>query len=161
MSIVDDFKSPIIKGNRGTLLCKSTSRHEACLDSRYMEHIAQGDLVALRAFEDDSVNTNLIDCGLISKAYSAINKGVVLEVRSAGCNVMCSTTVHHPVGFHFGSIQGSSKVIINLLNGGRRRYKYVCISCLAARIPLLLLFVCGLIPLLFWQSGFIWPFRLQ
>ena len=37
-----------------------------------MEHIAQGDLVSLRAFEDDSADTNLTDCGLISKAYSAV-----------------------------------------------------------------------------------------
>src|SRR5258708_30901535 len=103
-----------------------------------MEHIAQGDLVALRAFKDDSTNTNLVDCGLISKAYSAFDKRVVLEVRSAGGNVVCSTTIHHPTGLCIGSIQGSSKIIIDLLSGGSGWYKYVGISCLAARTPLLL-----------------------
>src|SRR5258707_8406650 len=112
-----------------------------------MEHIAQGDLVALRAFKDDGINTNLVDCGLISKVYSAFDKGVVLEVRSAGGNVVSSTTIHHPTGLCIGSIQGSSKVIIDLLNGGSGWYKYVSISCLAAGTPLLL-FVGRIIPLL-------------
>jgi len=112
-----------------------------------MEHVAQGDLVSLRAFEDNSADTNSIDCGLISKAYSAINEGVVLEVISAGCNVVCRIAIHHPTGSGIGSVQGSSKVIIDLLNGGSR-YKYMRISCLAAGTPLLLLFVAGIILLL-------------
>src|SRR5260370_19476755 len=103
-----------------------------------MEHIAQGDLVGLRAFKDDGSNTNLVNCGLISKAYSAFDKGVVLEVRLAGGNVVSSTTIRHPTGLCIGSIQGSSKIIIVLLNGGSGWYKYVSISCLAARTPLLL-----------------------
>src|SRR5258707_12571644 len=103
-----------------------------------MEHFAQGDLVALRAFKDDSSNTNLVDYGLISKAYSAFDEGVVLEVRSAGGNVVCSTTIHHPTGLCIGSIQGSSKIIIDLLNEGSGWYKYMSITCLAARTPLLL-----------------------
>src|SRR5258708_21786830 len=112
-----------------------------------MEHIAQGDLVVLRAFNDDSTDRNLVDCGLISKAYSAFDKGVVLEVGLAGGNVVCSTTIHHPTGLCIGSIQGSSKTIIDLLNGGSGWYKYVSISCLAAGTPLLL-FVGRIIPLL-------------
>src|SRR5260370_26300645 len=114
------------------------SRHEAHFDSRYMEHIAQGDLIALRAFKDDSTNTNLVDCGLISKAYSAFDKGVVLEVGSAGVNVVCSTTIHHPTGLCISHIQVSSKIIIDLLNGGSGWYKYVTLSCLAVGAPLLL-----------------------
>jgi len=101
----------------------------------------------LRAFEDDSADTNLIDCGFISKAYSAVNKGVVLEVILAGCNVVCRTAIHHPTGSGIGSVQGSSKIIIDLLNGGSG-YKYICISCLAAGTPLLLLFVARIILLL-------------
>src|SRR5258707_7409006 len=112
-----------------------------------MEHIAQGDLIALRAFKDDGTDTNLVDCGLISKAYSAFDKGVVLEVGSAGGNVVCSTTIHHPTGLCISSIQGSSKIIIDLLSGGSGWYKYVSISCLAARTPLLL-FVGRIIPFL-------------
>src|SRR5258707_1672389 len=113
-----------------------------------MEHIAQGDLIALRVFKDDGTDTNLVDCGLISKVYSAFDKGVVVEVRLAGGNVVCSTTIHHPTGLWIGSIEGSSKIIIDLLNGGSGWYKYVSISCLAARTPLLL-FVGRIIPLLF------------
>jgi len=113
-----------------------------------MEHIAQGDLIALRAFKDNSTNTNLVDCGLISKAYSAFDKGVVLEVRLAGGNVVCSATIHHPTGLCIGSIQGSSKIIIGLLNRGSGWYKYVGISCLAAGTPFLL-FVGRIILLLF------------
>src|SRR5713226_151107 len=112
-----------------------------------MEQIDQGDLVALRAFKDDSTDTSLVDCGLISKVYSAFDKGVVLEVRSAGGNVVCSATIHHPTGLCIGSIQGSSKIIIDLLNGGSSWYKYVSIGCLAARTSLLL-FVGRIIPLL-------------
>src|SRR5260370_19343932 len=112
-----------------------------------MEHIAQGDLVALRAFKDKSTDTSLVDCGLISKGYSAFDEGVVLEVRSAGGNMVSSATIHHPTGLCIGSIQGSSKVIIDLLNGGSGWYKYVSISCLAAGTPLLL-FVGRIIPLL-------------
>src|SRR5216684_1363367 len=103
-----------------------------------MEHIAQSDLVALRAFKDNGTDTNLVDCGLISKAYSAFDEGVVLEVRLAGDNVVSSTTIHHPTGLCISSILGSSKVIIDLLNGGSSWYKYVSISCLAARTSLLL-----------------------
>src|SRR5258708_37488175 len=103
-----------------------------------MEHIAQGDLIALRAFKDDGTDTNLVDCGLISKAYSAFDKGVVLEVRAAGRNVVCSAIIHHPTELCIGSIQGSSKIIIDLLNGGSGWYKYVTIHCLAAGTPLLL-----------------------
>jgi hypothetical protein len=114
-----------------------------------MEHIAQGNLIALRAFKDNRANTNLVDCGLISKVYSAFDKGVVLEVRSARGNVVYGTTIHHLTGLCIGSIQGSSKIIINLLNGGSGWYKNVDISCLAARTPLLLLFVGRIIPLLF------------
>src|SRR5260370_14527675 len=102
-----------------------------------MEHIAQGDLVVLRAFKDDSTDTNLVDCGLISKAYSAFDKGVVLEVRLVGGNMVCSATIHYPTGLCISSIQGSSKIIIDLLNGGSGWYKYVSISCLAALTPLL------------------------
>src|SRR5258708_24106453 len=112
-----------------------------------MEHIAQGDLVALRAFKDDGSDTNLVDCGLISKAYSAFDEGVVLEVGSAGGNVVSSATIHHPTGPCIGSIQGSSKIIIDLLSGGSGWYKYVSISCLTARTPLLL-FVGRIIPFL-------------
>src|SRR5260370_1432524 len=112
-----------------------------------MEHIAQGDLVALRAFKDNGTDTNLVDCGLISKVYSAFDEGVVLEVRSAGDNVVSSATIYHPTGLCIGSIQGSSKIIIDLLNGGSGWYKYVSISCLADRTPLLL-FVGRIIPLL-------------
>src|SRR5260370_3347945 len=112
-----------------------------------MEHIAQGDIVALRAFKDDGTDTNLVDCGLISKAYSAFDEGVVLEVGLAGGNMVCSATIHHPTGLCIGSIQGSSKIIIDLLNGGSGWYKYVSISCLAAGTPLLL-FVGRIIPLL-------------
>src|SRR6266705_6081320 len=104
-----------------------------CLYGRYMKHIAQGDLISLRAFEDDSASTNLVDCGLISKAYSASYRGVVLKVRSARGDIVSCTAIHHPTGLHIGSIQGSSKIIIDLLNGGSDRYKYVCISCLAAK----------------------------
>ena len=129
-------------------------------NGRYMEHIAQGDLVALRAFKDNSTDTNLVDCGLISKVYSAFDEGVVLEVRSAGGNVVCSTTIHHPTGLCIGSIQGSSKIIIDLLNGGSGWYKYVGISCLAARTPLLL-FVRRIILLLLLAAGCMWPFLLQ
>src|SRR6267154_6657576 len=109
-----------------------------CLNGRYMEHIAQGDRISLGAFKDNCANSNLVDCGLISKVYSAISEGVVLEVRSAGGNVVCSTTIHHPTGLCIGSIQGSSKIIIDLLNGGCGWYKYVGISCLAAGTPVLL-----------------------
>jgi len=119
-----------------------------CLYGRYMKHIAQGDLISLRAFEDDSASTNLVDCGLISKAYSASYRGVVLEVRSAGGDVVSCIAIQYPMGLHISSIQGSSKIIIDLLNGGSDRYKYMCISCLAAR-TLLLLFVGSFIPLLF------------
>src|SRR5258708_37798937 len=105
-----------------------------------MEHIAQGDLIALRAFKDDGTDTNLVNCGLISKAYSAFDKGVVLEVGSAGGNEVCSATIHHPTGLCIGSIQGSSKVIIDLLNGGSGWDKHVEISFPAARTPLLLFF---------------------
>jgi hypothetical protein len=114
-----------------------------------MEHIAQGNLIALRAFKDNRANTNLVDCGLISKVYSAFDKGVVLKVGSAGGNVVCSTTIHYPIGLHIGSVQGSSKIIINLLNGGSGWYKNVGISCLAARTPLFLFFVGRIILLLF------------
>ena len=55
-----------------------------------MEHIAQGDLIALRAFKDNSTNTNLVNCGLISKVYSAFDEGVVLEVGLVGGNVVCT-----------------------------------------------------------------------
>src|SRR5216684_5384327 len=103
-----------------------------------MEHIAQGDLIALRAFKDNGTNTNLVDCRLISKMYSAFDEGVVLEVRLAGGNVVCSATIHHPTGLCISSIQGSSKIIIDLLSGGSGWYKYVSISCLAAGTPLLL-----------------------
>src|SRR5260221_10510226 len=113
-----------------------------------MEHIAQGDLIALRAFKDDGTDTNLVNCGLISKAYSAFDKGVVLEVGSAGGNVVCSANIHHPTGLCIGSIKGSSKIIIYLLNGGSGWYKYVSISCLAAGTPLLL-FVGRIILILF------------
>ena len=58
-----------------------------------MEHIAQGDLITFRTFEDNSTDTNLVDCGLISKAYSAIDKKVVFEVSSAGDDMVSSTTV--------------------------------------------------------------------
>ena len=120
-----------------------------CLNGRYMEHMAQGDLIALRAFEDNSAGTNLFDCGFISKTNSAINSGVILEVSSAGCDVVSCTTVHHPMGLCIGSIQGNREIIIDLLNRGSGWYKYMCISCLAAGAPILLLFVTGLILLLF------------
>src|SRR5258708_19431272 len=124
------------------------SRHKVHFNGRYMEHIAQGDLVALRGFKDGSTETNLVDCGLISEGYSAFDEGVVLEVGLAGGNVVCSATIHYPTGLCIGSIQGSSKIIIDLLNGGSCWYKYVSISCLAAGTPLLL-FVGRIIPLLF------------
>src|SRR6266566_6836865 len=119
-----------------------------CLYDRYMEHIAQGDLISLRAFKNNSASTNLVDCGLIFKVYSANYRGVVLEVRLARGDVVSCTTIHHPIGLYIDSIQGSSKIIIDLLNGGSDRYKYVCIGCLAAR-TLLFLFVGSFIPLLF------------
>ena len=53
--------------------------------------------------------------------------------------MVSSTTVHHSTGLCIGSIQGNSKIIIDL-NGGSGRYKCMCISCLAFGIPLLLLF---------------------
>src|SRR5258707_9392664 len=101
-----------------------------------MEHIAQGDLIALRAFKDDGTNTNLVNCGLISKAYTAFDKGVVLEVRLARGNMVCSTTIHHPTGLCISSIQGRSKIIIDLLNGGSSWYKYVGIIVAQKTVPM-------------------------
>src|ERR1700747_584761 len=61
--------------------------------------------------------------------------------------MMCCTTVYHP-GILLGSIQGNSKIVIDLLDRGASRYRYMRISCLATRcIFLLLLFL--LISLLF------------
>ena len=80
--------------------------------------------------------------------YSASYKGVVLEVRLARGDVVSCIAVHHLTRLCISSIQGSSKIIIDLLNRGSDRYKYVCISCLAAR-TLLLPFVGSFIPLLF------------
>ena len=51
--------------------------------------------------------------------------------------MVCSAIIHHPTELCIGSIQGSSKIIIDLLNGGSGWYKYVSISCLAAGTPLL------------------------
>jgi hypothetical protein len=58
---------------------------------------------------------------------------------------MDSTAIHHPIGFCIGNIQGSSEVIIHLHNGGSSILKYMYISCLTARTPLLLFFVCKVI----------------
>src|SRR5882757_9729304 len=146
---MNDFKKPTIKGNRGTLLCKCASRHKPRLNCRNVQHVTKGDLIALGAFEDDCSDPNLIKSGLISQAYIAFCRGVVLEVRSAGGNMVRGTTVHHPSGPRIGSIQGSSQIIINLRNGGGTRYQNMRISCLAASCPVLLLFVRRLVLLLF------------
>src|SRR5712692_4838161 len=98
-----------------------------------MEHIAQGDLVALRAFKDNGTDTNLVDCVLISKAYSAFDKGVVLEVRSARGNVVCSATIHHPTGLCISSIQGSSKIIIDIPDRASECHSCGSRSCLCGR----------------------------